>query len=896
MHARRYCKSLERSCIVCTYLFRQAPRGHVIIRFVDPYSGSTLIRERDLILRDRAILAGDLVKRHATDAESGSVIKTVVSCTLRPNYTDLPYHGGEPWPHKPEENQLTVPAEELEFFDFQVGDHILYDDWAGEVIDVLEEVTVRLGNGSVVRVQESEYLEPLFHPTTSGRHVPLVNLLESSQRIPLQPDDRGPPGMFYPGQKVQTKKANLRLGSWLIGSYSASEPPIGVVVEVRATQLRVDWIAPNLARTSPAVLPRPDELLEAVDFPSVRLYNKNAPSSNSPAASSQFGSRPGQDLGVGDYVRFRDVAGAAAKYSAESPNRAAGIFRRIPRLITQGFDMNSFRITHTETTNWIQWQDGSITKEDSKSLTPYLNVDDHEVWIGEMCSLKSAERADSGVIDVNEIGVVQYVNARERVARIRWFDKPEFAIFEERKGVALPGSMLGPLSGRETEVSFYEIAAYPALTKRRGDLVVIFPNSNMLALHNANALTDVSRDGNLPDLPDVPPDNFRSEDPENINSLTEPRWIGEIIDLGIDGLLTVRLGAIDQVEDIRVSVEQVVTIAGDDEGFYSDGGSNEEDEEDEDSAAERTDEEHAIEEIITYEGGLRLDDGNDDEDVWMTDEDDEDNHFEDANEFKDEDMDEDEYFESDYGDGDAFEQRQDPGDSMQSHSPKGKTANSDARVPDSTTASEGKSDDVYGNNRAKSESHQEYNFSSFGGMPEQFMILDEDVPQDHHYSDKIAILSAPMLRRIRKEHAILSNSLPPGIWVRTWYSRMDLLRVLIIGPRGTPYELAPFVIDFHFKENFPQTPPQAYFHSWTHGVGRINPNLYEDGVVCLSVLGTWPENEKNEGWSPTKSSVLQVLVSLLGLVLVSHPYYSEQPLSYNLPFHGILVFTYAMMT
>jgi ubiquitin-conjugating enzyme E2 O len=131
------------------------------------------------------------------------------------------------------------------------------------------------------------------------------------------------------------------------------------------------------------------------------------------------------------------------------------------------------------------------------------------------------------------------------------------------------------------------------------------------------------------------------------------------------------------------------------------------------------------------------------------------------------------------------------------------------------------------------------------------------------------------MRRIGKEHKILSTSLPPNIFVRTWESRLDLLRVLIIGPNDTPYEYAPFVIDFHIPSTYPQTPPEAFFHSWTNGNGPVNPNLYEDGKICLSLLGTWHTDERNESWSPAKSTLLQVLVSIMGLVLVKEPYYNE---------------------
>jgi ubiquitin-conjugating enzyme E2 O len=55
----------------------------------------------------------------------------------------------------------------------------------------------------------------------------------------------------------------------------------------------------------------------------------------------------------------------------------------------------------------------------------------------------------------------------------------------------------------------------------------------------------------------------------------------------------------------------------------------------------------------------------------------------------------------------------------------------------------------------------------------------------------------------------------------------------------------------------------------------VNPNLYENGKICLSLLGTWHAGEKGEAWSSARSTILQVLVSILGLVLVKEPYYNE---------------------
>ena len=44
---------------------------------------------------------------------------------------------------------------------------------------------------------------------------------------------------------------------------------------------------------------------------------------------------------------------------------------------------------------------------------------------------------------------------------------------------------------------------------------------------------------------------------------------------------------------------------------------------------------------------------------------------------------------------------------------------------------------------------------------------------------------------------------------------------------------------------------------------RINPNLYEDGTVCLSLLGTWSGKEDSEEWN-VNSNLLQLVVSIQG--------------------------------
>lgn len=51
------------------------------------------------------------------------------------------------------------------------------------------------------------------------------------------------------------------------------------------------------------------------------------------------------------------------------------------------------------------------------------------------------------------------------------------------------------------------------------------------------------------------------------------------------------------------------------------------------------------------------------------------------------------------------------------------------------------------------------------------------------------------------------------------------------------------------------------------GVHQFNPNLYNNGKVCLSLLGTWHGGSRAEGWTE-KSTLLQVFVSIQSLIFI----------------------------
>ncbi|XP_049353093.1 putative ubiquitin-conjugating enzyme E2 38 isoform X1 [Solanum verrucosum] len=145
---------------------------------------------------------------------------------------------------------------------------------------------------------------------------------------------------------------------------------------------------------------------------------------------------------------------------------------------------------------------------------------------------------------------------------------------------------------------------------------------------------------------------------------------------------------------------------------------------------------------------------------------------------------------------------------------------------------------------------------------------------DHHYSNLGVKGQQPpkaWSKKVQDEWKILENDLPDTIYVRVYEARMDLLRAVIIGPQGTPYHDGLFVFDVLFPQNYPDVPPMVYYYS---GGLRLNPNLYDCGKVCLSLLNTWT-GKGNERWMPNSSTMLQVLVSIQALILNSKPFFNE---------------------
>ena len=154
-----------------------------------------------------------------------------------------------------------------------------------------------------------------------------------------------------------------------------------------------------------------------------------------------------------------------------------------------------------------------------------------------------------------------------------------------------------------------------------------------------------------------------------------------------------------------------------------------------------------------------------------------------------------------------------------------------------------------------------------------------DIPNLHRfykYKDQKPSQSAIM--RILSEISSFKKDLPLNwestIWTRVPKNNFHLFSFLISGPKDTPYENGLFEFHACLPADYPNNVPQVLIHTTGGGRVRFNPNLYDSGKVCLSILGTW-SGQEGEKWNSKTSTFLQVMVSIQSLILVEQPYFNE---------------------
>lgn len=129
------------------------------------------------------------------------------------------------------------------------------------------------------------------------------------------------------------------------------------------------------------------------------------------------------------------------------------------------------------------------------------------------------------------------------------------------------------------------------------------------------------------------------------------------------------------------------------------------------------------------------------------------------------------------------------------------------------------------------------------------------------------------IKRILVDLIDINNDPLENIYI--YYDESNIMEVyaLILGNTETPYEGGYYYFKINFDETYPSKPPKCKFETINNKI-RFNPNLYENGKICLSILGTW----SGPSWKPVMNlrSILLNLQSLLHeYPIVNEPMYNS---------------------
>ncbi|CAE6413274.1 unnamed protein product [Rhizoctonia solani] len=777
-----------------------------------------IVPESEYELVDRTFRVGDVCKRGIDDVASAVVLEVRCELRLKHAISGVPVEG---W----------IPGHEVESKPgVMLGDYVVCNDWVGQVEEIFDEAIILLNDKDLVRVADM-----------GGRFA------VGDRGTDILPATGHPP--FTPGISQ-------------------------CILEVQPSVLAVSWLAVNqwLTPEESANRPRPHQFWTAEDLHDltyVKIRSENV-------------------TRVPDRVTFKDPA-AYQKYGVAKTQHKGESGRVL--------EVETMVVTESRSTVKIMWQDGTIEEVLGTSIIPYLNVDEYDCWPGDFVRWKNE--------DETRVAVVQSTHAQNRTAKVMWYGVTPL---QTETVSVLELDPHGP-SGTET------------FGVRRGDFVFLHRPGTT----NGAQLPAVPRIGELEDWVREPPPMTQQPHPPHTHSHShshshsdenghfhvysdgrdqsaydlnlaeagwrgvmaslgmklaeegasqeyfhteqlgrerrvvkvqefkggDVRWFGEVMNLTTDGLIQIVL---PHGEVVEVPLERVTLL--NNEGFDELAGWPD----DNLSAEEGSNygSEEVMEEVL-YPDGQPLQE--EEADGWETEG------------SEDEDMESTGSWGDDEDRDMAMPGGYIPGSPVPPEPASAATAIAAAEtevspptppVPEPST-----SVNVRGGSILDTLDESNSPWHRFEVLP--------SAPVDHaYYGHKTTSAQPPraFMARLTKEYKVLASSLPNTILVRAYEDRSDLLRCLIIGPQNTPYEDAPFVIDWFLDSSFPQTPPQAHFLSWTNGNGRVNPNLYEEGKVCLSILGTW-SGEKSESWSAARSSLLQAFVSIQGLVLVKEPWFCE---------------------
>ncbi|KAK4258478.1 hypothetical protein QN277_004921 [Acacia crassicarpa] len=805
--------------------------------------------------------------------------------------------------------------------DFTVGDHVVLGPWLGRIDDVLDNVTVLFDDGSVCKVTKADplQLKPISKNILEDGHFPYY----PGQRVRASSSSVFKNSRWLSGlwkaNRLEGTVTKVMVGSvfvyWIASAGYGPDSSTAPAEEQSPKNLKLlscfahanwrlgDWcLLPSSALLTTISSEKSKSKSEPHDLVNSEIDSNQTGSgcdSEEPTVEELNGSRDAMDIDPADALEGNELndGNVRSNCSCDSSSHCSSVSapkdhaheawplhrKKIRKVVIrkdkrarkkeENFE-KALLIVNTRTTVDVAWQDGTIQRGlHSTSLIPVDNPGDHEFVAEQYVVEKISDGDGEDNCQIRRVGVVKSVNAKERTACVRWL-KPVVRAEDPKE------------FDREEVVSVYELEGHPDYDYCYGDVVVRLLPVSVSSDTGAGEAAEISKHNNEEN--GVERGMKYKIDSGKVQNASNDETHMEFLDLSWVGNITgLKNGDIEVTwADGMVSTvgPQAIYVVGRDD--------------DDESIASGSD----LSDAASWETV------DDDKEVLQDSRQDieKENSSSDVSE-------EEESEENDFGAAAALsvplaafrfvtrlatgifsrgQRNVDPihlQSKRESELPSEEITKASEAIEVSDESSSQKptivdSDDSENKNEKGEDSVSSEPSETLCGLRTEDSpgSFDNDCtfkrfditrdPTDHYFiGANRQTNSRKWFKKVQQDWSILQNNLPDGIYVRVYEDRMDLLRAVIVGAFGTPYQDGLFFFDFHLPSEYPDVPPSAYYHS---GGLRINPNLYEEGKVCLSLLNTWT-GKGNEVWHPKSSSILQVLVSLQGLVLNSKPYFNE---------------------
>ncbi|KAK4797800.1 hypothetical protein SAY86_030126 [Trapa natans] len=734
--------------------------------------------------------------------------------------------------------------------EFTHGDYVVYGPWLGRVDDVVDNVTVKVDDGSVCKVMKADPLR--LKPITK-------NILE---------DGHYP---YYPGQRVKATSSSVFKNSrWLSGLWKATRLE-GTVIKVTVGSVFVYWIAsagygPN-SSIAPAEKQSPKnlKLLSCFDYAdwelgdwchlsslssSAPLYKGLSKSEIDDSTTSNFGSfQPGtahdsvetvldqsndHEVMDIDQMSSSDVISAitapsesssctSTLSSVKAPVHESWPYRKRLRKVVVKRDKKTrkkednferaFQIVGIRTKVDVLWQAGIIERGlISTELIPVETPGDHDFVAEQYVVEKVADDEDCNG-EPRRVGVVRSVNAKERTSCVNWLKSVAKA--EDPREF-----------DKEEIVSVYELEGHPDYDYCYGDVVVRLSTmpSQKIVLEDYMETTDKFNESNEGNA-DMERSN-RDEDESGgagCMGISDFSWVGNISGLKNGDIeVTWADGTVSMVGPQAI---YVVARDDDDESLFDESDLSDvaswetvednnmdthEHEQEEQGQQSGSDTNSMVENADNNSGRksalslpfaalgfvTRLASG-----LFSRGRNSDSNHS---------DSEEEKHVHSAPVIKNSMETC--PGDGADSEK------SNILCISDSVVADQSEEECVSAPAPRSSYEAESLNDISqelsvptsnndAGSFFKHFDVSNE--PFDHYFrnTDAQSNNSRKWLRKVHQDWDILHDNLPDDIYVRVYEDQMDLLRAVIVGACGTPYQDGLFFFDFQLSPEYPDVPP-----------------------------------------------------------------------------------------